>query len=240
MIHNKKAKFSFILAGFTIIAILFLFSREAMLTLIKNANFIPKVIINIDKSKSTTPQRRPVPDGFIEFRNEKNGYQILYPDSGYSLCFNEIDCETHDGNISYVSVVPDEYQDKMSSYFFRIEKLGSSIGIAPSDFANMIRRVNEKAGLFVEKSENEIKVSGSTGYQFAVQKGFEWNGYTTDGEFIKVDAEARNQSNSGFVYDENKILNIVYFSQNDELFQIIYEKGSPAELIIKSVAFSWY
>ncbi len=240
MIHNKKHKFGFVLAGFTIIAMLFLFSREAMLTLIKNADFIPKIIINIDKTKSVAPERRKVPDGFIEFRNEKNGYQILYPENGYELCFNEMDCEFHDGNISFVSVVPDDFQDKTDSYFFKIEKLGSSVGIAPSDFANMIRKVNEDAGLFIERSETEIKVSGSTGYQFDIAGGFKWNGYTSDGEYIKVDAEARNQNNSGFSYDKNKTLSVVYFSQNDDLFQIIYQKDSAANLILNSIAFSWY
>jgi len=237
MSHHTKVKIVSILAGVIAICLLYYYSQDAINSIIQNSGIIPKVVVDVDKSTTVEVVKRSVPVGYLEFRNEKDGFQILYPEQGYSLCFNEMDCDFHDGNITFVSVVQDGETYRMDSQFFRIQKIGSSVGIAPADFANMIRKVNQDENLFVKGSETEIKVSGSTGYQFDVKGGFAWNGYTSDGDYIKVDTKTKNPS--FFVYDATKVLSVVYFSQNDDLFQLIYENNAVSEKIVQSIAFSW-
>lgn len=236
MTESTKAHWLFLLAGFTIIAVLLFYSRGTILLIWEKLDYKPQVTVTTKEAQPEQKKQRVVPQGKSLYINQKLGFNFLYPDTGYSLCFNEMDCLEHE-RIAFVSVVPDERSDKMGSHFFKLEPLGSSIGLDPAFFANMIRRINEKEGVFIQKSEKETKIDGVHAYAFDVKGGFYWNGYTSDGDFIKVNKHTKG--NSGLIYDPARPLTVVYFSQNETLYQLMYEKNTGAEEVLSTLRFEW-
>ncbi len=161
---------------------------------------------------------------------------FLYPKDTHELCFSDDDCLPKGDDVSYIKVVPTSTQDTLHSYFFKMTPIGLSEGVEAAHFANVIHRVNENNKYLIAGSEQTISMREGLGYSFDTNGNFAWNGYLTDGTIIQLNKTAPQDSK---ISNTKKApLRVLYFSQNNYLFEVIFDRDSQiANDIVSSILF---